>query len=292
MTTSSATSCYATLPEAQRSFVADFAASHPQKRREVDGVTWSYFDSGQGSEVLLLLHGGYTDFDMWIHQIVAFEGDYRIIAPTCPVLPEATVQVYVDALRAILSAEAIGRLHVMGYSEGGLIAQCFLREHADAIDKAILAHTFYPSSESTYYSKDFTLFRKLPAAQTEWIFRALAQPDEEELHPDDTQCLAWFKCYFKDLKRRLTKDKILTHIDLMSDFVRNYSFAPEDLAGWDGDMLITVSEDDTVRSYVAGLQRLYSDADVHVFRAGLGAHSVALISPQVFNRRIRAFLEA
>jgi hypothetical protein len=28
-----------------------------------------------------------------------------------------------------------------------------------------------------------------------------------------------------------------------------------------------------------------------VFDKGLGAHSIALISPQVFNRRIRQFLE-
>jgi pimeloyl-ACP methyl ester carboxylesterase len=49
------------------------------------------------TEVLLLLHGGYACFDMWIHQIVESEKDYRVIAPTCPVLPDAKMKEYSGA---------------------------------------------------------------------------------------------------------------------------------------------------------------------------------------------------
>jgi hypothetical protein len=43
--------------------------------------------------------------------------------------------------------------------------------------------------------------------------------------------------------------------------------------------------------YFDGLKRLYLNAEYHMFRKGLGAHSIALISLEIFNQRIREFLE-
>jgi pimeloyl-ACP methyl ester carboxylesterase len=291
MTASRIRRFYSALPRSQQEFIKDFEETHSQKSLRVDGITWKYFDSEKGGEVLLLLHGGYADFDMWIHQIVEFEKNYRIIAPTCPVLPNAKMSKYSNALYAILRAENIHKVHVMGYSEGGLIAQCFLRDRLAMVGKAILAHTFHPSREVSYYRHDFTLFRILPSFLTELIFRALAKPDKEELQHDSTEWLEWYKGYFKELKSRLTKETVITHIDLMIDFVRNHSFQADDLPTWKGKMLITVAEDDIVMKYFDGLKQLYPNAECHVFKKGLGAHSLALISPQIFNRRIREFLE-
>jgi len=282
---------YSKISNAQKEFIEDFEESHSQKSVRVGDTTWKYFDSQKGKEVLLLLHGGYADFDMWIHQVVEFERDYRIIAPTCPVFADARMKKYSDALYKILISENINKVSVMGYSEGGLIAQCFLRDHSTIISKAILAHTFYPSGEISYYRHNFTLFRILPSFLTELIFKLFAKPDKEELHHNSTEWLEWYKGYFKELKARLTKKKIITHIDLMIDFVRNYNFHTDDLSAWKGNMLITVAEDDIMMKYFNGMKKLYPDAEYHIFEKGLGAHSIALISPDIFNRRIREFLE-
>ncbi len=282
---------YKNIPRVQKEFLEDFIISHPQKSLIVNGVTWKYFDSEKGKEVLLLLHGGYAGFDMWIHQIVEFKKDFRIIAPTCPVLPNANMKEYSYALYIILKEENVDMVNVMGYSEGGLVAQCFLRDYSNIVSKVILAHTFYPSYEISYYRQNFTLFRILPSFLTEFIFKLLAKPDKEELNHDSTEWLEWYKGYFKELKSKLTKEIILTHVDLMIDFVRNYDFHVDDLSIWRGHMLITVSEDDVVLKYFDGLKRLYPNAEYHMFRKGLGAHSIALISPEIFNQRIREFLD-
>lgn len=282
---------YSDIPSWQKEYIAAFIKNHLQKSIRINEIEWNYYDSEKGSEVLLLLHGGYADFDMWIHQIVEFEKTYRIIAPTCPVLPNAKMKEYSNALHEILTAENIPKVNMMGLSEGGLIEQCFLREYSSMVHKAILAHTFYPSPEVRYYDHDFTIFRILPAFLTEWIFRAFAKPDKEELQHDSTEWLAWYKAYFKDLKSRLTKAKILTHVDLMIDFVRNYNFHAEDLSAWDGKLLITVAEDDILLKYFDGLKQLYPSAEYYIFTKGLGAHSLALISPQIFNERIYQFLD-
>ena len=282
---------YSEIPGEQQAFLRNFRKTHPPKNLEIGKVTWHYYDSETNAPVLLLLHGGFADFSMWIHQIVAFEGDFRIIAPTCPPLPVATMKTYSDGIHAILDAEKINRINLIGYSEGGLIAQVLLRNYPQKIAKVVLGHTFYPTPENKYYRYNFNLFRYLPAPLTTLIFKAFAQPDKEELQAD-TKWSDWYQAYFRELKSNLSKDLILTHLDLMIDFVRHCQFHPDDLSSWDGEMLITVSEDDVVFKYFSGLEKLYTQAETHIFNAGLGAHSIALISPGVFNHHIKAFLEA
>ena len=75
----------------------------------------------------------------------------------------------------------------------------------------------------------------------------------------------------------------------MMDFVRNYAFHHKDLTHWDGELLITVSADDVVMPYFEGMRQLYPMAESYIFEQGLGAHSVALISPEIFNQRIQKF---
>ena len=178
---------YAQIPESQKKYIEDFEKAHSEKSLDVNGVTWKYYDSEDGKEVLLLLHGGFVDYTMWIHQIVEFESTYRIIAPTCPILPEAKMEKYSEALSKILKAEYINKVKLMGYSEGGIMAQCFLRDNPRIVDKAVLGHTFYPSTESRYYKYDFGLFRIMPALLTEMLFKLLAKPDKEEIEHNSTE---------------------------------------------------------------------------------------------------------
>jgi pimeloyl-ACP methyl ester carboxylesterase len=283
---------YRRIPESQKQCVETFETTHAQKGLDVDGVTWHYFDSEQGEQTLLLLHGGFVDYTMWMHQILEFERTYRIIAPTCPALPEPTMKHYSIALRAILDAERISAVRLVGYSEGGLIAQCFLKDNPTRVEKAVLGHTFYPSTEIKYYKYDFRLFRAMPAFFTEFLFKRFAKPDKEELQHDSTEWLEWYKGWFREITSKLTKGLILTHIDLMTDFVRNYDFDPGDLSDWNGRMLVTVSGDDVILGYFDGMKRLYPNAEHHMFDKGLGAHSIALITPAVFNQRVAEFLRA
>ncbi len=76
----------------------------------------------------------------------------------------------------------------------------------------------------------------------------------------------------------------------MTDFVKNYDFSPNDISLWKGRMLITIAEDDVIFKYFDGLKKLYPEAEYQTFPQGLGAHSLALITPKVFNQRIKEFL--
>ena len=113
---------YRNLSQEQQSYVQSFRTSYLLKKMIIKGTPWHYYDSENAGPTLLLLHGGFTDFSMWIHQIIAFEKDFRVIAPTCPVLPQATMKTYSGGLNRILHSENAYPVFVMGYSEGGLIA--------------------------------------------------------------------------------------------------------------------------------------------------------------------------
>jgi hypothetical protein len=56
-------------------------------------------------------------------------------------------------------------------------------------------------------------------------------------------------------------------------------------------MLITVSKDDVILKYFDGLRKLYPNAEYHMFPSGLGAHSIGLITPSIYNKRISLFLK-
>ena len=80
--------------------------------------------SGQGKRTLLLLPGGTLVPDTYFILLEALERDYRVIVPAYAAVP--TMAELVTGAAAILDAEGIQRVDVMGSSFGGYVAQCFL----------------------------------------------------------------------------------------------------------------------------------------------------------------------
>jgi hypothetical protein len=117
----------------------------------------------------------------------------------------------------------------------------------------------------------------------------LAKPDKEELQHKSTEWLDWFKCWFKEIKANLTKDAIIANIDLMTDFVKNYDFSPNDISLWKGRMLITIAEDDVIFKYFDGLKKLYPEAEYQTFPQGLGAHSLPSLRRRFSTNALRSF---
>lgn len=95
-----------------------------------------YLDRGGGDEALVLLHGIGGRADVWEPQLEAFASDYRVIAwympgyGGSPPLPELTFPALADALDVLLGTLAAKRVHLVGHSMGGMVAQEFLRHRA------------------------------------------------------------------------------------------------------------------------------------------------------------------
>lgn len=113
--------------------------AHPYKEIQVEGLRWRYVVGGQGERTLLLLPGCTLVPDTYFILLEALEHDYRVIVPAYAAVQ--TMAELVTGAAAILDAEGVERVDVMGSSFGGYVAQCFVRAHAARVDRLILAET-------------------------------------------------------------------------------------------------------------------------------------------------------
>jgi len=102
----------------------------------VAGVAWKYRICGAGARALLMLPGGELVNDMGFDLIAALAPRFRIVYPAYPRVP--SLDDLADGIAAILDAENIARVSVLGASFGGAVAQCLIRRNPDRIERLIL----------------------------------------------------------------------------------------------------------------------------------------------------------
>jgi len=115
----------------------------PTKTLNIDGTDWTYISTGGGTKALLFLHGMGGAYDIWWQQIEALKGEYRIISTTLPSVN--SLERAISGLLKILEQEGIEKVSVIGSSMGGYMAQYFLQQHPDKLDKLVLGNTFPPN---------------------------------------------------------------------------------------------------------------------------------------------------
>lgn len=114
---------------------------------EVNGTTLEVVEKGAGMPVVFL-HGAYADWRCWQAQLDPFAEKYRAIAYSQrfhhpnPALPEGgdnPLEPQIEDLALLLDALSIDRAHIIGSSQGGLIATYFARRYTERVDKLVLA---------------------------------------------------------------------------------------------------------------------------------------------------------
>ncbi len=129
----------------------------PVKNIDVDGVFWPYYTGGKGDRAILFLHGMGGAYDLWWNQIVAFEDQFRVITYS---LPEEvnSLEKTLDGLLAILEKEQVKKVILVGTSMGGYIAQYFISQRPEMVERAVLSNTFPPND---LYTKEKGGLRKI-----------------------------------------------------------------------------------------------------------------------------------
>jgi pimeloyl-ACP methyl ester carboxylesterase len=103
-------------------------------------------DRGAGAPALVLLHGVGGDAEVWRPQIDHFARHRRVVAWTMPAFGngEDVATGWADlvaALARLLDAKGLDRVHLLGHSLGGMIAQKFAAAHPDRVAGLILSGT-------------------------------------------------------------------------------------------------------------------------------------------------------
>lgn len=107
----------------------------------------TYLQRGSAEDALVLLHGIGGRAEVWEPQLEAFSSTYRVIAWNMPgyggsaPLPQLTFPALADTLDALLDSLGARRIHLVGHSMGGMVAQEFLRHRATKIASVCLYAT-------------------------------------------------------------------------------------------------------------------------------------------------------
>lgn len=266
-----------------------FRTTHTHQYHTIAGIEWKYLIGGQNNEeALLLLPGAPGLGEIAFQHILRFERIYCVISPSYP-SGITTVASLVDGIATILEHEHIDVVSVLGGSYSGMIAQCLVRRHPHKVRKLILDHTSPPSRQRVRIHKVYhRIFALLPLAGIQALFRC---GNHFFASSQDAQQRFWSQYFDECVIATLTKEDYLSRIRVCIDFYQNYTFKPNDLYSWPGDLLIIEADNDP---YVPPKERLllkllYPSAQVHTF-AKTG-HSAWATEFETFFCVIADFLE-
>jgi pimeloyl-ACP methyl ester carboxylesterase len=248
---------------------------------------WRYRDFGAGTRTFLALPGGELVNDLGFEFALAIGETHRVIYPAYP--RTSSIEELADGLRAILDAERIVAVAVLGASFGGAVAQVFVRRHPARVTALILSNTGVPLQylalpiRVTYWTAK--------AMPWEWISKLLRKPLLKTVDQSGTDHAFWARYLDELFSTRLTKADMLSNTLNQHDYHCRFRFMPEDLKGWRGRVLIVESDNDVIgpRRREA-LRRTYPQAQVHTFhKAG---HAPLFTRYDEYLRIVREFLES
>jgi pimeloyl-ACP methyl ester carboxylesterase len=263
-----------------------FRASYPNKSLTVAGAEWKYRICGAAPRTLLMLPGGELVNDMGFDLAAALVPRFRIVYPAYP--RAESLDELADGIAAILDAEKIPRVTVLGASFGGAVAQCMVRRHPDRIERLILSNTGVPLARlvrgrrvanGVLASIPWVLLRGLLARSMMKLMRAPA---------GETR---FWRAYLKDLfETQLTKPAVMANLRIQLDYHLRYRFAPGDLAAWPGKVFVIESDNDIFNADRRRAMRdTYPQAPVYTFH-GAG-HAPAFSRTSEYLEVLGRFLE-
>jgi maspardin len=263
-----------------------FRATHPTTCTTVEGIEWEYFACGHSDKALLILPGLLGIGEMSFEHILAFEDAYRVVVPSYP-LTITCVSQLIRGIIGILDAERIDRVQVLGSSYGGMVAQYLVRQYPDRVGTLILSHTGVPRPDRAAKNRRFvTIVRLLPMD----LLRTMLRLSTRKSLVDAPMQRAFWQAYSNEVIDQITKADLISRYRVAIDFDVSCAFAPEDLKGWPGRILILEGDNDPVAESQAreALGALYPQARVHTFHGSGHVASIAKLDEYV--AVIRGFL--
>ncbi|UCG31712.1 MAG: alpha/beta hydrolase, partial [Phycisphaerales bacterium] len=212
---------------------------------------------------------------------------YRVIAPTYPA-DIASMAELVDGIAGLLKGLHIERASVLGGSAGGYVAQVFVRRHRELVEKLIIAFAGPPKPErGRKIARAMWWLRLMPMG----ILRVVARKRLGGLLPAGHPELRFIRAYLDEaLRYHMTKEGFLNLCRRGADADLNYRFGPDDLAGWPGEVLLMMADDDPSTPEPVGeaLLALYPGAQIHLFHGG--GHAAAILKRDEYLGVMEQFL--
>lgn len=131
---------------------------------KVNGIEMHYQIDGEGAETVLLINGLADDLDTWAYQVPSLlDAGYRVVrfdnrgvgATSKPAGPYSA-ELLADDVRGLADALGLGRVHLMGVSMGGMVAQRYALKYPDGLRSLTLACTY--AAPGPFCSRMFSIW--------------------------------------------------------------------------------------------------------------------------------------
>lgn len=278
---------YQGVPAEMVEQLRQFREDYPYKTTVIDGMTWRYIDTGKGKQAVLTLSGAACIAEVSWRTIARLGQRYRVIAPDYPAI-DSNAEL-VDSLINLLDREGIGRVHVMGGSYGGLVAQVFARRQPDRTASLILSHTLLPNQETgRSIAKTLRWLRLMPQSILRAFFkRTMSRLMTKDAAPE----IALMNAHFAEIVDfHLSKAQLVSLMARTVDVAESYTFTPGDLKNWPGRILVMMADDDPATPEEArrAIMAMYPQAQVRLF-SGSG-HLTSILKQDEYISAMEEFI--
>ncbi len=249
----------------------------------------SWLCSGQGGIPLVLLHGMGSTASVWLPQLEHFGRERLTVAWTAPgygvspKLPNLSWASLAEALAQMLDTLNLPRVHLLGHSIGGMVAQSFYHQHPDRVASLILSATSAGfGSTDPQWQEAFLSQRTEPLAKYSSFAQAAPDMLAGFMGPNITEAMRQLA---QISAGSIDKDRYVDYMRLLVTFNRK-----ADLAKISAPTLLLAGELDN-QAPPKGMRRMAETIGNAQFQELVGTkHMANLENPTLFNQVVDAFL--
>lgn len=251
--------------------------------------TPSWLSSGVGGTPLVLLHGMGSTADVWLPQLAHFGRTRQTIAWTAPGYGTSPALDSLDwaglaaALADMLDALELPRVHLLGHSIGGMVAQSFCHHYPHRVASLILSATSAGfGSTDPHWQDDFLRQRTEPLAKYSSFAQAAPDMLAGFMGPNITEPMRQLALISAS---QIEKERYIDYMRLLVTFNRK-----ADLERITVPTLLLAGELDN-QAPPKGMKRMADSMPNAQFQELAGVkHMANLENPQHFNQVLDAFL--
>jgi pimeloyl-ACP methyl ester carboxylesterase len=257
---------------------ARFIRDVPSRSETIDGVTWHWFEEGDGPQAVVILPAAVGGSDLFFIAFQELRPLARVIALDLPFVQDAaSAMVQMDRL---LGARGVEKAIFLGASFSGLFVQAYARHYPVRTRALILSHTGALDPARAAKQRAYARWAaRIPIGVLRTLLRLVVRLLLRRI--DDRRF--WIARYDEALAS-LNRDALVSRYRLEASI--------EDLrdAPWDGKVLVIHSDDDAIAKPAeqARLREQYPGAEWIEFK-GAG-HSSYSSDPLAYALAVRAFV--
>ncbi len=271
----------------------EFLASHTERTIASGGTPVPYCVCGEGPHAVLILAGGLGGVELLYDVVSSLERRNRVAVADISAFddPDAMSR----GIDAVLDAEGIGRVVLLGQSLSGILGQLYFRRRPSRVDGLVLVNTIAPRVERCR-SWVMVLLRLMPVR----LLRALMVRKlgrmasfDRPMPPEVVERRGFAQALLaSSLRRGLTRRLLVRLMTLVVwRFNEAGAYRDEELRDWSGRALLVSSADEP------------NHADAELLKASLPRASLVLlpsgyghVSPQIhrdeFLAAVQSFVDA